>query len=275
MHLATTDRDFPLQLWDQLTPQVMTYLNLLRPSRIDPTKSANGPYDWNRYPLAPLGCKAVVYKDGDTRGSWASRGVDGWYLGPSLDHYRCDKYYIPETRAYQISGSTELFPQHCQLPDMMAHQHLRALTDELTKCAHPAGQTPKGRRLLNLLKTRIDLIMNPPPPVDKQRVTDALREEEQRVIDESPIITIPRITDAPSIMTARNPTAKRALKNTPRLNRRVTRNNTPGMVPVEPFDQPPHIVPARRSRRLVPSLARQQLVAQNALNALTSGSDLV
>jgi hypothetical protein len=38
--LATTDSDFPLQLWDRLTQQVVTTLNLLRPSRIDPTKSA-------------------------------------------------------------------------------------------------------------------------------------------------------------------------------------------------------------------------------------------
>ena len=49
--LATTDSDFPLQLWDRLTQEVETTLNLLRPSRIDPTKSAyealHGPYDWN------------------------------------------------------------------------------------------------------------------------------------------------------------------------------------------------------------------------------------
>ncbi|MEY3152065.1 MAG: hypothetical protein RLZZ333_662, partial [Bacteroidota bacterium] len=84
--LATTDKDFPLQLWDCLTPQVTTTLNMLRPSRKDPCMSAYeaiyGPYDWNRYPLAPLGCKAVIYENGDTRGSWASRGVNGWYLGP-------------------------------------------------------------------------------------------------------------------------------------------------------------------------------------------------
>ena len=125
--LATTDKDFPLQLWDKLTPQVIVTLNMMRASRIDPTKSAHeilyGAYDWNRYPLAPLGCRAVVYEDGDTRGSWASRGVDGWYLGPSQDHYRCDIYYIPETRGYRVSGSTELFPQHCQLPDVSPHQH--------------------------------------------------------------------------------------------------------------------------------------------------------
>jgi hypothetical protein len=79
--LATTDSNFLLQLWDQITPQVQNTLNMMRASHINQTISAyeqlNGPYNWNRYPLAPLGCKAVIYKDGDTRGSWASRGVDG------------------------------------------------------------------------------------------------------------------------------------------------------------------------------------------------------
>jgi hypothetical protein len=62
--LATTDSKFLLQLWDRLTPQVQDTLNMLRTSGIDPTVSTyrilNGAYDWNRYPLAPLGCKAVV-----------------------------------------------------------------------------------------------------------------------------------------------------------------------------------------------------------------------
>jgi hypothetical protein len=49
-----------------------------------------------------------------------------------------------------------------------------------------------------------------------------VREEEHRVIDETPIPTIPRIMNAPPIMQARNPTAKRVLKNTLRLHRRLT-----------------------------------------------------
>jgi hypothetical protein len=89
--LATTHSELPLQLWDCLMPQVLNCLNLMRASWINPSKSAYetrfGPYNWNWYPLAPLGCKAVVYKDSDTIGSWASRSVDIWYLGPSMDHY--------------------------------------------------------------------------------------------------------------------------------------------------------------------------------------------
>jgi hypothetical protein len=47
--LGTTNVDFPIQLWDKLAPQVQDSINLLRRSRIDPTKSAykllEGPYD--------------------------------------------------------------------------------------------------------------------------------------------------------------------------------------------------------------------------------------
>jgi hypothetical protein len=86
--LATTDSKFPLQLWDQLAPQVKTTLNMLRPSCIDPSKSAyealHGPYDWNRFPLAPPGCKAVIYKTPELRTSWGSRGTIRWAVSRPL-----------------------------------------------------------------------------------------------------------------------------------------------------------------------------------------------
>jgi hypothetical protein len=137
MALATTDCNFPLQLLDRLTPQVMNRLNMMQSFCIDPSKLAYKilyrPYDWNHYPLALLGCKVVIYKDGDSRGLWASRGINAWYLSPLLNLYQCNLYYVSETYAYHISGSTKLFPQHCQLPDMTAHQHFCMLTDEVAE----------------------------------------------------------------------------------------------------------------------------------------------
>jgi hypothetical protein len=210
----------------------------MRASRINPAISAyealNGPYNWNRYPLAPLGCKAIVYKDGDTQGLWASRGIDGWYLGPSKDHYRCALYYIAKTRAYCISGSTELFPQHCQLPNLTADQHFRKLTDELAYETATANKTPMGKPLIKLLQSRIKQILEPTPvptAQDAQEQEQRVREQQQLVIDDTPILTVPHISNAPPIMKAWNPTAKRVLKNTPRLHQQQTRNNTPGAVP--------------------------------------------
>ncbi len=57
------------------------------------------------------------------------------------------------------------------------------------------------------------------------------------MIEDTPIITIPCITDIPTIMQTCNPTAKRALKHTKRLHHRVTRNDTPGIMPVPSIAQ--------------------------------------
>ena len=164
--LATTDREFPLQLWDRLAPQVQDTLNLLRASRINPNilayKALNSPYNWDRYPLAPPGCKAIIYKAPAVRGSWASRGMDAWYLAPSADHYRCNIYYVPETRAYRISGAAELFPQHCQVPNLSNNAHLKALTEELETSTGIAVKTHKGRTLIKILAKAIKNILTPP-----------------------------------------------------------------------------------------------------------------
>jgi hypothetical protein len=156
--LATTDSEFPLQLWDKITSQVEATLNLMRASRINPNISAYeaiwGPYDWNCFPLAPPGCKAVIYKSPATRGSWGSRGTDTWYLGPSLDHYRCNHYFVPETRAYRISGSAELFPQHCQVPFMSTNDHMKELTNEVVSMLKNMT-AEKQRRVLTLFKSKL------------------------------------------------------------------------------------------------------------------------
>ena len=91
--LSTTDVDFPLQLWDKLTEQALITLNIVRTSRIDPSKSAyhqlhGHRYNWNKYPMAPPGTRAIILVDPTTRESWGTRGIDAWYVGPSFDHYR-------------------------------------------------------------------------------------------------------------------------------------------------------------------------------------------
>jgi hypothetical protein len=190
-----------------------------------------------------------------------------------MDQYCCDVYYILETRAYRISGSTELFPQHCQLPDMSPHQHLCALTNELSKLAPPANATPKGKCLLPLQQTCLHALLNSPPVSRaEQRVDEPINAHvaQQRVINVAPIITIPRITEAPGIMKLRNPAAKRTLKTMPRLHCRVTRNNTLGIMPV-PTVGP--IVPQPAAVQTYQPIllgAHSRIITQHATNALTA-----
>jgi hypothetical protein len=106
--LGTTDSEFPVQLWDKLAPQVQDSINLVQPLWICPTKLAyktlEGPYNWNRYPLAPLGIRAIIYEDPKTRESWAPGGLTRGYS----DHQRtttgaiCTTYQKQEDAGYQL-----------------------------------------------------------------------------------------------------------------------------------------------------------------------------
>jgi hypothetical protein len=93
----------------------------------------------------------------------------------------------------------------------------------LAKATELATNTPKGKRLLKYLAQKIDDLIHPISPNEEQRVVNAdrlaVRRVEQRVIDESLTITIPRISNLPTVMKTNNPTAKRVLKGTKRLHR--------------------------------------------------------
>jgi hypothetical protein len=189
-------------------PQVEDTLNLLQESRVTPGiyayKALNGPYDWGCYPLAPIGCKAIIYEAPAVRGSWVLQRTDAWYLGPSKDHYRCNMYYIPETRAYRISWSAELFPQHCQVPNLSPNEHLRALTKRLAITTSSVSKTTTGRDMIKVPQAHLDALIEPVPYPSEQRV----------IVDNAPLPNeqpIQRMSQPPAIMKTRDPTAKRNL----------------------------------------------------------------
>ena len=63
--LAGVADGFPPSLWDRLLPQTKIMLNLRRQSSATPTVSAyahlNGLFDYNKMPLAPMGCAVQVH----------------------------------------------------------------------------------------------------------------------------------------------------------------------------------------------------------------------
>ena len=88
--LASTAEDFPPSLWDRLLPQTEITLNLLRQYNATPTVSAYvhlcGPSDYNKTPLAPMGCAVQVHEKTDKWGTWAYHSVNEWYLSTSPKH---------------------------------------------------------------------------------------------------------------------------------------------------------------------------------------------
>eukprot|EP00804_Cyclotella_cryptica_P013348 CCRYP_005123-RA/>CCRYP_005123-RA protein AED:0.24 eAED:0.24 QI:0/0/0/1/1/1/2/0/905 len=108
--LAGASPTFPLSLWDRLLPQTEITLNLLRQSNATPTVSAyahlSGPFDYNKMPLAPMGCDVQIHEKTDSRGTWAYHSVDGWYLNTSPEHYRVHNCHVKHTK----SGAFPIHP---------------------------------------------------------------------------------------------------------------------------------------------------------------------
>ena len=99
--LAGADDSFLMRLWDKLLPQTVLTLNLLRQANAAPTVSAyqyvRGAFDYNKMPLAPMGCAVQIYESKERRGTWAEHTTDGWYLETSKEHYRCHKVHVKRT----------------------------------------------------------------------------------------------------------------------------------------------------------------------------------
>ena len=88
--LASTANNFPLALWDQLLLQTEITVNLLRQSNATPNVSAyvhfSRSFDYNKMPVAPIGCTVQVIEKTDAHGTWSYHSVDEWYPATPPEH---------------------------------------------------------------------------------------------------------------------------------------------------------------------------------------------
>jgi hypothetical protein len=143
--LATCDSDFPVS--DRILFQVELTLNLLRSSRFNPKFSAYaykyGNFDFNKSPLAPSGTKVLVHLKPDQRPSWADHGDEGWYVGPSMEHYRCMKCYKPPSGRERDVDTLKFFPKNIPFPNISTADYLKqAATDIIALLTEPSSNLP-------------------------------------------------------------------------------------------------------------------------------------
>ena len=125
------------KLWEKLIPQAEITINLLQGSRINPKLSAyaqaNGKFDYNRTPIAPPGTRVIIHKKTDQRASWVPHGVNGWYLGPAMESYRCYKVWVRKTNAERITDTLAWIPHNnFRMPTRNNTETIIAAAQELT-----------------------------------------------------------------------------------------------------------------------------------------------
>ena len=232
--LATVDIDFPIQLWDEFLLQAQMTLNFMRTSRLDPNKTSyeelEGAFDFNKTPLAPLGTKALLLEDPDARASWAPHGTDAFYVGPAMRHYRCKRFFVPETRGFRVSGSYKIYPTHCKQPSVsQADLTLQTANElhqslQLTDTQQLKLSTLQKLRHVDAITSLIKIITDSTPP----RVVPT---------DNTHLVpSAPSRVNAPS--TSVNPTSPTILQKTKLVHRRQTRSNTPMPIVMEEIEPP-------------------------------------
>ena len=137
----TVDKDFPLQSWDAVLPQTEMTLNLMRGSRVDPL---HGKYNFDAHPIAPRGMRIVLHEEKPhQRGSWSLHGVEGFYLGPALEHYRCYRGWVVKTQRERVTDTVAWHSQTIMMPGASEKELLiKALADLQTAIHASAHNLP-------------------------------------------------------------------------------------------------------------------------------------
>ena len=175
--LCTVDTTFPMTEWDRLLPQVTLTLNLLRSSRIHPTLSAHaslhGNFDYNKTPIAPIGTRVIAHVTADKRPTFGVHGHIGWYIGPSMEHYRCYKCYFEDTRRERDLLKVDFFPQKFPFPRFSTETYLKQTAEDMlhllrtTPTSQPTASNPLlfGPSILNAFREVAEILGRAIPPL--------------------------------------------------------------------------------------------------------------
>jgi hypothetical protein len=126
--LAGVNSAFPPYLWDLLLPQAELTLNLFCQSTIKPRISAweffQGPFDFNKTPLGPVGCRVLIHAKPATRRPLDFRAKNGFYIGPDMDSYRCFKLVNADTKSQVISDTVEFRLSYLSIPALSTEDRI-------------------------------------------------------------------------------------------------------------------------------------------------------
>jgi hypothetical protein len=132
----------------------------------------NGHFDFNRTPLAPPGTRIIAHEKSDQRASWDPHGLDGYYLGPALDHYRCYQVHITKTRGTRIVDTVEFPPVRLAMSNTsskdLASIEALELSNALQNPAPAAPFSQIGMAQLQALRQLSDILSATLPSGTKQ-----------------------------------------------------------------------------------------------------------
>ena len=221
--LAGVADGFPINQWDELLPQTILTLNLLRQSNVAPNISAyayhHGSFDYNRMPIAPMGCAVQFHIKPGRRTTFGEHSGDGFYLKTSEEHYRTHVVFCKKTRAKRLADTVFFKHKHITQPtitpaDAIVHAFTK-LRDAIQGIQHD-----KNDAHMEALH-RIDGTLQPPAANNKaaERVKPTREKEQITLTKPVPRVQFdtapPTVHEPPSRLIVTSPTVQ-VIKPQPR-----------------------------------------------------------
>ena len=200
-------------------------------------------YDYNATPMAPPGTKIVVHDKSTTRKSWAPHGTDGWYIGPSLHHYRCVKCFMPTTKSVRDADTVVFLPETIPFPETSADEHLkqaatdiiRILTKKQRKTHFPSLEM--GDKTRNAL-LKIAKILNkdePLPPLEPPTVKTVTFSPDTKTTSTHRVLRRPSSSPTSTVLPSPPPSSS---STTPTVTTPSPPSSTLAATPPKPTVQP-------------------------------------
>ena len=125
----------------------------------------SGPFNYNKMPLAPMGCAAQIHEKTDNRGTWQYHSIDGWYLFMSKEHYLMHNCHAKATRSERITDTVNLQHKHITNPEISHADKVMAAISECAKIIKGMTATendPNMRQLQQLARLTTQAARNNP-----------------------------------------------------------------------------------------------------------------
>ena len=135
--LVGINKNFPMHLWDRLLAQAESMLNMLWLTNIATKILAcaymYGQHDFNKMPLAPMGCAVHMHNKPAVQKTWDDHASEGYYTETSREHYWCYKIWTKKTRSIQSADTIVFKHQYITTPTVTKADAIVAMANKLTQ----------------------------------------------------------------------------------------------------------------------------------------------
>ena len=118
------------------------------------------------YPLAPPSAKVISHLKPSQRKSWGVHGIEGWYIGPAREHYKCYRIYNPKKRAEYVSDTVRFITEDNSIQFPTQQQLITSTASDLSTALSEIPSNNKNstisvlKKLADIFQVSIEDVVN-------------------------------------------------------------------------------------------------------------------